>query len=264
MKLILSESSKKEIFISIFQLLKSSSSIIRIIFKEDKMYIQGMDNSHIILYEVTLIKTWFANYELLSSEYSSICLDSTIFQNVLSITQENDTIILYYDGSSEPDSLHIDLENSNKGEYSKYFKIPLVDLDMELMNIPDTEYTADFSIPSKKITEITNQLMKFGGDTLDIKCMDEKIDITSSGGSCEMLVSISMDDLSEYSIVEEETVELSFSLNTLNKMCLTNKLTKEILFSVSNDIPMKIAYYLDNENGNKVIFYVAPKVKNDD
>ena len=264
MKLILTDNLKKELFISIFQVLKNTSSTIMVIFKEDKMYIQGMDNSHILLYEVTLIKSWFEVYEVCSTEHSNICFDSNVFQNVLSITQENDTIILYYDENSEPDSLHIDLENSKKGEYSKYFKIPLIDLETTLMSIPDTEYSADFSIPSKKITEITSQLIKFGGDTLDIKCMDEKIDITSSGGSCEMLVSISMDDLSEYSIVEEETVELSFSLNILNKMCLTSKITKEIMFSVSNDIPMKIAYYLDNDNDNKVIFYVAPKSKGDD
>ena len=54
MKLILTDNLKKELFISIFQVLKNTSSTIMVIFKEDKMYIQGMDNSHILLYEVTL------------------------------------------------------------------------------------------------------------------------------------------------------------------------------------------------------------------
>jgi len=261
MKFTIADKSKKEIFISIFQLLKNSSSILQVIFKEDRMYIQGMDNGHILLFEINLLSQWFSSYEKTTTESSNICFDSNIFYNVISVSQETDNLTIYYEGDTEPESLHIDIENDKKGEFSKYFKIPLTDLDADMMTIPETEYDVDFSISAKKINEITSQMMKFGGDTIDIKCNEEKLSATCSGGSCEMLVNIPIDDISEYAIMEDKDIDLSFSLNLMSKNCLTIKLTTEISFSLSNDMPMRIKYPLDNDDENHVVFYIAPKIK---
>ena len=46
-------------------------------------------------------------------------------------------------------------ENSTKGEFNKFFKMPLVEFDYDLMDIPLVDYDAEFSIASKKIYEIT-------------------------------------------------------------------------------------------------------------
>ena len=265
MKLTISDKSKKDIFISIFQLLKSSSNIVNVIFKEDQMYIQGMDNCHILLFEIVLLSCWFDSYLKQETEHSNICFNTNIFHTIISISQEQDTIVIYYDGvNGEPEAVNIDIESEKKGEYNKYFKLPLTDLEADLLSIPSSEYDADFTINAKKMLEITSQLMKFGGESLDIICTEEKISITSTGGSCEMLVNIPIDDLSEYSIAEDDKVELSFSLNLINKMCLTTKLTPEIAFSISNELPMRIKYDIGDEGKSYVVFYVAPKINDDD
>ena len=263
MKLTISDKSKKDIFISLFQLLKNSTSIICVIFKEDQMYIQGMDNCHILLYEIILKSTWFDSYTKSPTEHSNICFDSTIFHNVINISQDSDIIVIYYEGDNEAESLHIDLETTKKGDFNKYFKIPLCDVETEMLSIPDSEYDADFSISAKKITEITNQFMKFGSDSLDFNCTEEKIIIKSFGGNCEMLVDVPIVDLSEYSISEDSEVNLSFSLNTIHKSCLSTKLTAEIVFSLHKDMPMRMKYHLDNENDNHITFYLAPKTKDE-
>ena len=41
-------------------------------------------------------------------------------------------------------------------------------------------------------------------------------------------------------------------------MCITNKLSNEIEFSLSNDSPMKINYNLGNDSS--LMFYIAPKL----
>jgi hypothetical protein len=73
-----------------------------------------------------------------------------------------------------------------------------------------------------------------------------------------MLVDIPIDDLTEFSILEGEEVDLNYSLTYINKMCLTNKLSNEIQFSISPDKPMRISYDLGDESS--VVFFIAPKV----
>jgi hypothetical protein len=73
-----------------------------------------------------------------------------------------------------------------------------------------------------------------------------------------MLVTIPIDDLTEYSVNEGENVELAYSLSYVHKMCLTNKLSNEIQFSLSKDYPMKLKYDLGETS--TLEFYIAPKI----
>ena len=125
MKLSISNKAKKDIFISLFQLLKNCSSIVSIIINDDHLYIQGMDKSHVCLFDIKIFSSWFSFYEFDENDSNKICVDTNIFHNVLSINQEHHTIIIHYEG--DPDSVHIDLINetqeSKKGDFDKFFKL---------------------------------------------------------------------------------------------------------------------------------------------
>jgi len=149
----------------------------------------------------------------------------------------------------------------SKGEFNKYFKIPLVDYEYELMEIPAVDYDAEFSIHSKKICEIVSQMMVFGTD-IQFNCSEDKIDLVTNGVTGEMLVNIPIEDLTQYSIVEGEEIQLSYSLSYIYKMCLTNKLSSEIDFFISGESPMKLKYDLGNDS--YLEFYIAPKVTDTD
>ena len=97
---------------------------------------------------------------------------------------------------------------------------------------------------------------------MNIQCSEEKISICSKGVCGEMLVNIPIDDLSEYSISEGENINVSYSLNYLAKMCMTTKLSSEIEFGVSAQFPMRIKY--DLGEGSQVMFFIAPKIEDDD
>jgi hypothetical protein len=73
-----------------------------------------------------------------------------------------------------------------------------------------------------------------------------------------MLVNIPIEDLTEYSIIEDEIIELTYSLNYIHKMCITNKLSSDIEFSLSRKFPMKISYNLGDDSS--LIFFIAPKI----
>ena len=218
-----------------------------------------MDKSHVCLYEVNIKNTWFSTYNVTDQDIETVAIDSHTFHTIISKVHESQNIVIYYTGNTE--ILNIDLETdtgtNNKGDYNKYFKIPLIDFESDIMSIPETEYEAEFSIVSKKMCEITSQMLLFGSD-INFKCSEEQIDLITNGTNGEMLVKVPIDDLNEYSIVEDQIIDITYSLGYIDRMCLTNKLSNEIQFFLNSENPMKIRYDLGDDSS--VIFYIAPKV----
>jgi len=264
MKISINDKIKKDLFVALFQTLKNCTNIICLMFKKDHLYIQGMDKSHVCLFDVKIQNQWFYVYEFNDSDADNICVDAHTFHTIISKAHDSQNVVFYFNGNS--DILHIDLASPSqdttitnvKGDYNKYFKIPLVEFDNEIMEIPTPEYDAEFSIAAKKMCEITSQMLLFGTD-INFKCTEEQIDLITTGVTGEMLVKVPIEDLTEYSIVENETIDLNYSLGYIDKMCLTNKLSNEIHFCISPEYPMKIKYDLGDDS--YVVFYIAPKVE---
>lgn len=255
MELLISDKRKKDVFISIFQLLKNSSSQINATFDHDFIHIQGMDKSHVCLFDIKLTKKWFDNYKIDEAPLD-LCFDTSIFYSMISIKSEEQDL---YIKKVSDDTLNIELINSSskKSDFNKYFTMSLLDYEYEKMGIPETEYDAEISLSSKKMSEMLSQLSNFGID-LNIRCTDDYVDFITKGNSGDMRVNISIDDLSSYSIIEGEEVNLTYSLTYIHKMCITNKLSNEIDLCLSNNCPMKINYNLENESS--FVFYMAPKI----
>jgi proliferating cell nuclear antigen len=260
MNIQLSDKKKKDCFISLFQVLKSCSSTISITLNSDMLYIQGIDKSHICLFEVKIDKKWFSKYELLEKSTSGkkLAFDSNNFYSIISIKSDNNDLVIQMN-KNETDTIHILFQptGSIKGEFKKSFKMPLIDYDYEELNIPSVEYDAEFTLSSKQITDVFNQFSNFGNDII-IECSEEQIVLMTTGVTGEMRVDIPIDDISNYSIVEGEVFTLTYSLAYLNKMCVTNKLSNEIEFFISSDYPMKIHYNLEDDSS--LVFYMAPKI----
>lgn len=256
MKITISDKRKKEIFISLFNVLKNCSSLINLSIFNDFLHIQGMDKSHICLYDVKISNLWFNEYHI-ESEYK-ICFDSSIFYSIISTKNDNQQIMITMN-NKEQDFLHIYFGSNEvkKGDFKKTFKMPLCEYDYEEMNIPETEYDTEFSIQSKQITDIFTQLGNFGNDIV-INCNEENIYMITDGTSGEMRVDIAIDDLNSFSIVEGEKVSLTYSIAYMNKMCITNKLSSDIDFYLSNERPMKINYNLGDDS--YIVFFIAPKL----
>ena len=73
---------KKDIFISIFNLLKCASSQINLSINKQTFHIQGMDKSHVCLFDLKLYYEWFCYYEV-NKKYN-LCFDSNIFYSMIS------------------------------------------------------------------------------------------------------------------------------------------------------------------------------------
>jgi proliferating cell nuclear antigen len=256
MKIIINDRKKRDVFVSLFQVLKNCSSVISITFETDYAHIQGMDKSQICLFDVKINKDWFTNYEVI--KVINICFDSTVFYSIISTKGDGQDLIITLDDDNT-DILHINFlsNETKKGEFKKSFKMPLVEYEYEEMNIPSVDYDAEFSLSSKQISEMFSQLSNFGSDII-IKCSEDIVSLSTDGVSGEMIVDIPIDDLSCYSIVEGEEIKLTYSLVYINKMCITNKLSNDVDFFLGNDMPMKICYNLGDDG--YIMFFIAPKI----
>ena len=253
---------RAEIFSNIFQHVKLFAEHINITFDKDKMYLQTMDNSRVSIFEVFLPCDWFDEYDIKTEEPITLGIYSSILFKVLN-TREKTQVLNFVFNENDSDKLFIHFTNEdNKNIFDKHFEIPLIDIEAEILSIPAFESDADITIPSTTFAAIINQLQIFG-DTIEFKCTEEKIELRSiSVESGKMIVDIDIDDLTSYSITEDNEMNLSFSLSKLHDICLYNKMSKEIEILLTDNYPMKITYNLGIEEA-KMVFFLAPKIGDD-
>ena len=247
---------KIETFVAIFQLLKNWSSFINLYFKQDMLYIQLLDKSHVCLANIEIKNSWFTKYNCLID--FKISIDATQFAILINFALKHNTIELKYDENITSDKLFINFLNDNSGKsIDRYFEINLVDFDSDILDIPAVDYDVDFIIESKKIIELLSELNTFG-NILNIKCSEQTINLNSSGDSTNLNIKIPVDDLNEYAISEGEEFENTYDISILCKICLSSKLSSTISIALSKTYPMSLTYNLGDES--KMVFYIAPKV----
>ncbi len=278
MRLTLDNKSKIEVFSSLFQLMKGWSSYINMQFTAEKLYVQLMDKSHICLAELNLFAEWFTTYTVSSNV--SLCINPQHFASIINYASKHDSLELLYGDEDiveidstkkkskskskevSEDHLYVNFLNlkENKDAFNHFFEIPLINADDELVEIPTVDYTVEILIEAKKIVNLFNELLGFGSDLNIIADMDS-LQFKATGDNGSLKVDIPAEDLDDYGIVEDEVIDISYSLTHLCKMCASIKLSQHIFIGISDEYPMLLEYKLENDSSIK--FYVAPKVSED-
>jgi proliferating cell nuclear antigen len=241
--------------------MKLFSENINICFNENQLFIQAMDSSHISIIEIKIPSSWFDKYEYKENPNITIGVNTVILFKILSTRDKSQSIQLQYDTESG-DILFIHYQSENKAVFDKHFEVPLIDIDSDLMEIPSTDYDADFSLSSAHFASLISNLKLFG-DTLDVACSEEKITLFSrSLDSGKMSVDINIDDLNSFSINEGQDLKLSFSLNNLYNMVQFHKISSQVELKVSRDYPLNIIFRMGDENAT-LSMYLAPKISED-
>jgi len=257
MEITLKASLKLDTFAGLFQHIKLFGEKVNIMFGPDKMYVQGMDNSHIAIFEIHLPHTWFDQYTT-SNSGVTIGINGTFLFKVLSTREKGQDLRLYLE-NDEDDQLSIDFTSSEPSVYDKHFQIPLMDVDAETMHIPEMDYQAEFSLASTTFSVLVEQMRLFADD-LNVFCSEEMIQLgSSSEHTGKMSVNIPIDDLNTFSINEGQEIRSSFSLTQMHNICLYNKITKDVEISLMDQFPIRLVYTLGQEDA-KLVFYLAPKV----
>jgi len=252
MRFEISDKKRCDEFINIFNHLKHFTDNINLMVNPDKLYIQGMDTSHVCVYELSLDKTWFNLWDVTVDETYGIHLP--IFNKILHTCSDKQTIKVYSDDTAK---LEIEFSSEVKGDFNKFFDIPLMDIESDLLNIPECDYEVDITMDAKKFKSLVDELSNFS-DTLDIRCNEGNFSIEANGDAANMKVIIDMNDIESYSVIEDETVTASFGVRYLSQMCQFHKLATNCSIYISRNIPIQIKYEMNDSSMMR--FYLAPKI----
>ena len=262
MNIQITNPARSEIFCNLFQHIRLFTDHVNITFKKNNMYLQTMDNSRISIFEIYLPADWFDQYSYNSESDITIGLNATMLFKVLNTRDKQQVLDINFNNNAT-DIISIHFTSDDKSNFDKHFELSLMELDTDLLAIPEFESNADITLPSTYFAAIISQLQIFG-DTIEFKCTEEKIELFSiNNESGKMIVDIDIEDLTSYSITENETMNISFSLSRLHNICMYNKLSKDIEIMLTDNYPMKITYNLGLDDAN-MIFYLAPKIADAD
>lgn len=301
--IVVEKGNKSFIFSEILKRLKIFTESIVINFSNDYMYIQGMDSSHVVIFELKIYSKWFDTYVITKEQNYEYGINTNIISKILSVRDESQHIRLHQEDDNI-DKLQISFINTSSNEeikkntpendekkisvkkkstkkskndeeknkivqkleekieknscYEKFFEIPLIDIDYDMLEIPPTDYDATLQIESKNMKNLIDNFALFETSTIEFVFNQEDICLQSNGIETNMEVNILHEQMELYSITENTKFINSFALKFIHNICQFNKISKLVQIQQSKNMPIEFTYMIDDENTFR--FYIAPTI----
>jgi proliferating cell nuclear antigen PCNA len=250
MKIVFESVRKIQQFATVFLNLKNFTDNVCIYFRPTGIYIQCMDNSHCCLFECDLKASWFETYDYdESSDQSCIGLNIGMMNKVLSTWDESQTFTIELKPKSDKVSINFEKSDDKVTQFDKFFELPLIILDNELMNVQLFDTCVDLTVESSIFCSLIKNLTVFN-DVLTLTFNEENIECVSSGADGSMKALISAEDVKEYAIPESTTLTQSYSLRYVQSMCQFNKLASDMKMGFGQHMPMTMKYTLNDDDDN--------------
>ena len=261
MEIVISDKTKFKIFSNVFRYLPVFMDNVNIHVTNKGIYMQGMDMAQVCLFELNLTSEWFDKFE--NKKNFVLGMHCKTFYKVIQCIDDVEQIMtLTYD---DGDRLNIAIESTDNTKVNKYFEIPLIDLDSEILTIPETDYEVDMEINSSSITNYVTELGIFD-EEFTITCEQDKIYMKSKSESGGLRIEMSEDSILLYAIEEGLVkIEQTYSLRYVKDICAFSKITDSVVINLNKGTPMRFHQSFDDvdlftESKNHLRFYIAPKI----
>lgn len=266
MKFEISSSLKVLKLIEIFKMIKHLGSYCTLFCKEDYIYIQCMDGSHVCLLDVKIMDKWFDSYE---GEEEMISFGSGSIVKILNLYQPKTKIVIDTDKNKE--TLNIELNYPDNIE--KYFKLPLIDIDTELLEPGENDYAMEITMKTKTLDKYVTELMMFG-EVISIRCKDDKLLFNSSSNEGNYTINVPHDNIEEFVVDEDVKLRAKIDAKHLSLITKFFCVFKTIDLKVDNNFPLKVRFSDCGETANnsdeednesnaeellQITYFIAPK-----
>jgi proliferating cell nuclear antigen PCNA len=257
---------KADTFLTLFHNIKAFSTSIVLLLEPERLYLQTMDPSHVSVVELVLPAAWFSGFQV--DKPTRIGFDVVLFSKILATRDKAAKQSLCLELAGNGDELFISMPCPlNEGEsqlIQKKFQMPLIDLDQDLLGIPESESDAEFTVLSTDWAEWISQLRLFS-DQVDMQCSEDSILLKSkSKDKGGMTAKIDIDKLIGFSINEGETIHQCFSGTYMGHISQFHKLAQTTTVRVQSGNPLQVEYVLSADVGGTMRFYLAPKIGDDE
>jgi proliferating cell nuclear antigen PCNA len=238
---------KANIFTSILACIQQLNNEVVLRLDKDTLCIQGMDSSHVSMYELKLLKEWFEEFNITESNTYGFSCD--IINKILSKRKDKQDICI--DFEDETNIKFIFTDDISKKTYT----VSSLDVDVETLEVPEQEYDIDIGISSKLFKDIIDELDIFFDDTL-LKCDENTVNFIGKNDIVQSNIEIDTENMLSYEYTEE--MEMRLSLRYLKIITSISKICNEVLLHLHNESPLRIDFQFDDDHNFK--FYLAPKL----
>ncbi|KAJ0180094.1 hypothetical protein K1T71_004685 [Dendrolimus kikuchii] len=223
--------------------------------------LQAMDNSHVSLVSLTLRADGFDKYRC--DRNISMGMNLASMSKILKCAGDKDTVTMKAQDCA--DTVTFVFESPNQEKVSDY-EMKLMNLDLEHLGIPETEYSCTIRMPSGEFARICRDLSQFG-ESMVISCTKEGVKFSASGdigsANVKLAQTASVDKEEEAVVIEmDEPVTLTFACQYLNYFTKATSLSPQVQLSMSADVPLVVEYRI--QDIGQIRYYLAPKIEEDD
>ncbi|XP_038210407.1 proliferating cell nuclear antigen isoform X2 [Zerene cesonia] len=228
---------------------------------DNGIQLQAMDNSHVSLVSLSLRADGFDKYRC--DRNISMGMNLGSMSKILKCAGDKDTVTMK--AQDNADTVTFVFESPNQEKVSDY-EMKLMNLDLEHLRIPETEYSCTIRMPSAEFARICRDLSQFG-ESMVISCTKEGVKFSASGdigsANVKLAQTASIDKEDEAVIIEmDEPVTLTFACQYLNYFTKATSLSPQVQLSMSADVPLVVEYRIPDIG--HIRYYLAPKIEEDD
>ncbi|CAK1553429.1 unnamed protein product [Leptosia nina] len=228
---------------------------------DNGIQLQAMDNSHVALVSLSLRADGFDKYRC--DRNISMGMNLGSMSKILKCAGDKDTVTIK--AQDNADTVTFVFESPNQEKVSDY-EMKLMNLDLEHLGIPETEYSCTIRLPSAEFARMCRDLSQFG-ESIVISCTKEGVKFSASGdigsANIKLAQTASIDKEDEAVIIEmDEPVTLTFACQYLNYFTKATSLSPQVQLSMSADVPLVVEYRIPDIG--HIRYYLAPKIEEDD
>ncbi|XP_038061632.1 proliferating cell nuclear antigen-like [Patiria miniata] len=222
--------------------------------------LQDMDSSHVALCYLKLRSDEEGFEDYRCDRNITLGVNLGLMSKILKCAGNDDVVTLR--AEDEPNILTFIFDSKNSERVSKY-DIKLMEIDSELLGIPDTDYSCVVKMPSHEFQRICSNLSQLG-DSVTIDCHKEGVDFKVAGeqgsGAIKLKQTTSVDKEEDQVTVQlNEPVTQSFALKFLCAFTKATSLSDTVNLSLTQDTPVVVEYPIAQHGYLR--FYLAPKIE---
>ncbi|MFP4005937.1 MAG: proliferating cell nuclear antigen (pcna) [Candidatus Hadarchaeia archaeon] len=220
-------------------------------FTEEGVEMRAMDPSHVALSEFKLSSNAFEEYELEGPQKLGVDLGE--MDRFLSRAKKNDEFTLSFDESEGR------LKLKFRGESTRRFSLPLLEVEEEDLPEPDLDFTAFAKISAGAISEGLKDAALVG-DNVRFELLEDKflMGIESDTGSVEMELSEEDGGLKELDV--DEPSRSMYNIGYLDDMFKAASSSDLVEIHHGTDLPILMIFNIADGNG-KLKFLLAPRIE---
>jgi len=237
-------------------------------FRPDGMQLQTMDISHVCLIDLWLPKSWFESYNC--PEDVQLETSIVLLVKMLGCIEHGQRAWLMHLRETKKDMATdgwaLWLSGGGKNTFDKDFKVPIFDLDEELMELPEVDTDTDIVLSCTRWAKLIDELSNFGNQ-VEVRCTAEATYLTTSDQTrgTRMECKVGLDDVDEYQACDEE-FSTTFALNFMQRAAAARQAAdigpvNTVTINITEGQPLITNY--DLGNGASVKFYLAPRMNDD-